>query len=514
MIQGVDMFKVAATAAALLTIALAACSRTTPEPSSDHSVVPSVTAVGSRLGAVVTQTITASGGKVSIGAVVVSAPPGAFTNAQVRVQAITNTLSDAMESIEISSDVPWSKYLTITMPINKTDRTPGGLGLAVQQADGSWLSLEPVKVDVAAGTVSSVLPVEAPTKPESHASLNLISVAQAAKPAPTIHRLGKFYRFYLEPESATVPVTKSVDFTPYARVDAWTNCQTQTVDGQDELAALDAKCLQVVQQAKPFTNDKPGFTRGWDINSNVDGNPLDGIIVAKKPIGATYTAPSKVPNPDHVTVEFISAYADKLRQGIDEDKFKKGMYVDLKAEVKISDPEIPVYTGSITMHVESENANQFWDNTTWDIQGDVTVRKDPSTSNSYPVSSSNMSATVRRKGCNTVQLVFQLDSDMQLHLPDTQGEPVRYGFDFEGRPTDATQLWTCVGKDGAGLTAPVSMSGSSIKNHCDSLETMIESTSNPDLLEGSRSYTCPMGLPTQSYKTTFTWRLHRQNSKP
>ena len=188
------------------------------------------------------------------------------------------------------------KYLTVTFPIEPTDESPDGLGLAVQQPDGSWLSLEPVKVDKVAGTISAGLPAV------TTRSLNGSSAQVRA--GLDLKRVVKFETFYMKPKSATVKVKESITFVPYARVLEKRPIQCPPRPGDDDLANLN--CWREVTNEYPFTNEKAGFTRFWTVNGIQGGNSIFGTITPKSPSGATYTAPDTQPSPDTVRIRFIS----------------------------------------------------------------------------------------------------------------------------------------------------------------------------------------------------------------
>ena len=286
-----------------------------------------VTPIGANIGDPVTQTIGAAGGVVTLGKVTVSAPSGAFNGASLRLQAISDTYNDTGQGIAISSDATWNKYLTVTFPIDPSDDSPESLGLAVQQSDGSWRSLEPVKVDVAAGTVSVGLPA--------------VTEVSAARVRPQglldLTRVIKFKRFYLKPASATLEVKGSKTFVPYAQVleGPKNPCTRPPSDPNEYLVPLPPKCWLNVTREYPFTNDKDGFVRFWSVNGIRGGNATLGTISPSSGSGATYTAPDKKPSPDTVTVSFTSLNNDTLS------------VADPEAKVKITDGFLSSYTGSV-----------------------------------------------------------------------------------------------------------------------------------------------------------------------
>lgn len=294
------MNRVTLIASLALVMALVGCGETPlPDPA------PLITAVGTPSGSPVTQNITAAGGNLSAAGITVNVPAGAFTGANLTLQPITDTVNGSGQGIEISSDAAWDKYLTVTFPIETTDTNPKGLGLAVQQADGSWRALEPVKVDTVAGTVTAGLPAlteaVAATGLRTQAALNL-------------KRVIKFERFYMNPDTATVKVKGTQGFVPYAQVleksnDSSTQCKQKirvAAGIDDDLAPLTPICWRPVTNKYPFTNNKNGYSREWKVNSQPDGNSTVGTIKASGASGATFTAPDKRPSEGTVSVQFTS----------------------------------------------------------------------------------------------------------------------------------------------------------------------------------------------------------------
>jgi hypothetical protein len=275
----------------------------------------------------VTQTIGASGGTVTAGmtsggTVKLEVLAGTVSSANVTLQPVTDTLNGAGQGVAITSDVAWSKYARITFPVDASDESPEGLGIAVQQADGSWLSLDPVKVDVNAKTLTAGLPATFRTAGlRAQAGLQLTSVV-------------KFKRFYLKPASATVKVKGTKAFVPYAQViqnEKEGPCGAP--DPTDDLAPI-CQFRQVTREY-PFTNDKAGFTRLWFVNGVLGGNGTVGTISKNGAVGATYTAPANKPSPDTVTVTFQSINDDTLDN------------VAAKASVKIISDTIQQYQGTV-----------------------------------------------------------------------------------------------------------------------------------------------------------------------
>ena len=341
---------------------------TPPAPPPNTTPTPAITPPGTPDGSPSTWTINNFGGTAKTEGsrpITLTFPKDVVTNANVTLQPITDTLNGAGKGVAISSNEAWSKYVKISFPIEPSDDSPEGLGLAVQQADGSWRVLEPIKVDLKAGTVSAALPADTEVNAANlrpQAGLNLKNVV-------------KFKRFYLKPSSATVKVGNTRSFVPYAQVlekEAIPGCKqppppTPTGDPDiDELAPLAKICTRKVTREYAFTNNKPGFIRLWAVNAEAPGNSTIGTISPTSPSGATYTAPNKKPSPDTVTVTFQSLNNDT------------GDDVTLSAKVKITDSA----EGSIRITVKGSKTENYGggtgsERTTVDLTYDLTLKTAP-----------------------------------------------------------------------------------------------------------------------------------------
>lgn len=504
-------------AAVLFALLLVACGNraTAPSPApasgaataTNHAPLEQklTTPIGVAAGAAVTQEISAAGGVVTAGSVTITVPAGALLRSHVAVLPITNTLSDGMQSVEISSDVPWSKPLTITMLIDATDSTPEGLGIAVQQEDGSWQSLEPAQVDRAAGTVSAALPIPAAAKAAAATSFSLIRPAEAAKSAFATVHIAKFYRFFIKPAAATVEVTKSQVFTPYARLKQ--DCiqrEYPATANEEALMGLIVDCRRVGNPI-PFTNTKAGFVRGWLINDHLQPGPAVGSVAAIGVIGATYQAPSKVPSPATVTVRFVSTYKGAETNALDVDH----MPVSLPATVTIVDPALPTYTGTIKLRATSDGVeSQHW-KAEWAMAGTVTLRKDPALVDSYKVIDSAMTGSVTLEHCHASRGAILIDGGMDMKESASPDQPTLYGFSF-GTKKDSSPAVTC---GDPAVPLPMQAAFPWMSDACPGHELveLKEKTKSLDDLDGSRTFTCPMGMPAGAYTATLTWSLHRQN---
>jgi hypothetical protein len=398
-----------------LMLILAACNTDTITPPAPPAP-PLTTPVGTNVGSPVTQTVGASGGTITAGGVKLEVLPGTLSNASLTLQPITDTLNGSGQGVAISSDTAWSTFAVVRFPIDPSDEDPEGLGIAVQQANGSWRALEPVKVDVNAGTISVGLPANtevAASSLRAQAGLNLKRLVKVKK-----------YFFKRTPSGNKVKVKKTQTFVPYAQVvekEDIPDCKkTQTFPPtgdpeMDDLTPIAPSCTRQVTREYPFTNNKNGFTRLWAVNAEAPGNSTIGTISPTSPSGATYTAPDKKPNPDTVTVTFQSL------NSVTRDN------ITLRASVKIEDEVIQKYTGSVKFN------GSFTGGVTWSGEGNLTwtlIENKPNDLNKYQVSGT-FQATTLYPDCTLASGSVPVQGTMIVF------DPVRNG------PTDtfASKYW-------------------------------------------------------------------------
>ena len=392
---------------------------------------PLVTPIGSSVGTPVSQTIGSSGGTVAAGGIKLEVLAGTLTNAIVTLQPITDTLNGSGQGIAVSSDAAWSKYAKISFPIDASDDYPEGLGLAVQQADGSWRSLEPVKVDVVAGTVTAALPAAAGAAATSsvrpQGGLKLTSVV-------------KFKRFYLKPSSATVKVKGTKSFTPYAQViqNEKGSCKTPPSDPDEDLAPL-MKCeYRQVTREYPFTHSISGFTRFWQVNDEFGGNSSLGKIVSTNSSGATYTAPDKKPSPDTVAVSFLSNQDETFDS------------VTLTAKVKITDDV--QYGGTVDFQgvvvnglILSGRASMTWNR----------INPEPFDGGIYQASGTITVTVTDNQGlCNSATLTLGVSAGTLEVLPPAAGQSHKFTL----RSTEGQTVLMCPGQKEYFFGVPLDLS--------------------------------------------------------
>ena len=264
--------------------------------------VPIITAAGTSSGAAVTQAIDATGGSVTEPATgaSVTADPGAFASStSITVQPTSDTLPFGIgDGVTVTTSADPATPLQVTLPYGNDVTAPGGLGLAVQEADGSWQSLEPVRIDTTGQTITAALR----DPPTTVAAGHHIRAAAAGSGKTIV----KFTKFFIKPDPSTVHIRKTVNLVPWVRQSSQ-YCPATTPCGPSDSADCDVlapPCNRPVIQDLVMTNSKAGYTRTWKVENG--DNPAQGTVSATGNVGATYQAPSSRPSPDPVTVWFVS----------------------------------------------------------------------------------------------------------------------------------------------------------------------------------------------------------------
>ena len=293
--------------------ALLACSSgsdpVVPDPPVAPASPPLVTPSGQANGSPVLQTIPATGGVVSAAGIEVSVPPGALADAGVTLQPITDTLNGNGQSIAISSSAPWSKYLTVSFPIGPDESFPLGLSIAVQQADGSWRALYPVRVDLASRKVSAGLPFNTDVAASAAAGRAQVLASGPVAAGPAVKRVARFWAFKLTPDNPRLEVNQGIDFTPTAQVADKLDPSCQLPGNLPTLPAdLNPMtgCWRAVGRPQPFANQLAGYKRQWTVTSSDGSTDALGTLVPTGNVGARYTAPGRVAGGRFLHVRFTS----------------------------------------------------------------------------------------------------------------------------------------------------------------------------------------------------------------
>lgn len=280
---------------------------TTLGPSADTL---EVTPVGSPVGALVVGGVDAAGGTVvdSTTGVSVKALANTFAGStQVALQPTTNPLDRGLgNGVQVSTSGAATRPLIVRVPYGPEVVDPNALRLAVRLSDGSWQDLLPRAVDTATHTIAAAL------RPPSSTARSSVASHRAARdtitfPPVNVWEVVQYLGFEMRPGRATVRVGRQQRLVPYSRE------TRQVCHQEEEVCSGDEDCLPPLPLCErrvtvrvPFTNDKPGFIRTWYVNDVLQGNPTIGTAIPSGAAGATYTAPASPPNPNTVTVEFIS----------------------------------------------------------------------------------------------------------------------------------------------------------------------------------------------------------------
>jgi len=302
----------------------------TPQPAVAEQVATTgeepavVTAAGVPIGTPITQTIGAGGGRLvsADGTVSVEVPPGALAaDAELRLQAITNTAPDGQgDGVRLQVEGVLAKPLTLTLAYAEAMAPHAdGLGVALQRADGSWLSLPITQLDKANRAVSVQLDGLAQSKTKQ------IAGARAAASVTLDFQIVTYQNFYLSPREATVEVGKTQVLVPYAH--------TKGVIGTICVPDAEFGCFPmplIGSQEIPFENAKTGYTRKWYVFAEEGGDAVSGTVTPRGTLGATYKAPDRAPTPNPVLVSFVSVHA------------KSGRSVTVTSKITVKEP---VWTG-------------------------------------------------------------------------------------------------------------------------------------------------------------------------
>lgn len=286
-------------------------------------------------GAPIAQAVVGSaGGRVASadGRAVVEVPAGAFAaDTAVRLETIANHApSGEGDGVRVVADALPARPLKLTL-----GAAGGGLRLAVQRADGTWLALpsEPA----AGAALQAELPAPALT-----AGLRASALATAVYDLQAV----RYRDLYLAPRSATVAVNGSRLFVPYAHT-----------EGRDiECAPPPLGCvISPVLEAKelPLLNQKDGYRREWRVEGDVGGSTARGTIAPRSSFGAVYTAPRRAPAPNPVTVTFSSVH------------IASGRGAELSARVQVQEPR---WTGRVFGYLgEADLAFTFSTQAVWTL---------------------------------------------------------------------------------------------------------------------------------------------------
>jgi hypothetical protein len=261
-----------------------------------------VTQLGAALGELTGRSLGGAGGTLAShdGRITVDVPAGALAgDTATETQPVANTAPGGRgDGLKVRLAAVPRLPLTLTVHYDAAqDDEADALLLAVQRSGGDWTSLPLAAVDKAARTLKAQLPPE--------------FLAMAA--APGVANVGvefhvvKYLGYTLAPQAALLKVKSSQVFVPRARVRGY---DTEIGTCEPLPDGTRACILQPMLEEReiPFTNSKPGYERYWRVNLVQGGNATLGTVVPRGDVGATYTAPARVPRPSTVRVVFHSAH--------------------------------------------------------------------------------------------------------------------------------------------------------------------------------------------------------------
>jgi hypothetical protein len=311
-------------------LGVAGSDRRAEQSATTGDAVAIATGVPALHGAPRSRTLGAAGGRVASadGSVVVEVPAGALAgDTELQLQPTANPVPDGHGDgvlLRVAGDL--ARPLTLRLPYAAVlDANADGLGVAVQRADGSWLSLPLLAVDKERRMLTVRL--DAPLVAQDTRPAGAAAAAAAASVSLHFY-LVTYQNFYLSPREATVDVGRTREFVPYAR--------TKGVIGHICTPDEDFGCLPyplIGSEKAAFENSKPGYARKWYVFAEEGGTAALGTVTPSGTVGATYQAPDEVPEPNPVIVSFESVHTKTSRR----------VWLSAKVTVKA-----PVWTGTVS----------------------------------------------------------------------------------------------------------------------------------------------------------------------
>jgi hypothetical protein len=392
-----------------------------------------ISAAGTPVGALVASTFGAAGGRLESadGTVAVEVPAGALAaDTSVSLQAITNTAPGGQDDgVHLRVDGALAKPLTLTLKYApEMAAHADGLGVAVQGADGSWLSLPVQNIDKTARSVSVRLPARGPAVAGTALARAQRAAAPAAASVSMDFHVIRFLSFYLSPREATVELGKTRVLVPYAH--------TKGVIGHICLPDDAIGCLPMPllgTQEIPFENQKAGFTRKWYVFAEEGGNAALGTVTPRANVGATYKAPAQLPDPNPVWVSFVSV------------NDKTGRSVTLSSKITIKEP---VWTGIVRGSLSADGGDiafTFSSQAVWTLDGGDGTRF--SANGTQTVSVVNIT-------CSGVASPGSIELPPGALVIDRSVNPARYSLDV-GSIWRTTITATCPGHGTASVPMDV-----------------------------------------------------------
>lgn len=395
---------------------------------------PLVTAAAASLGGTPEAgELDAAGGSVASadGSVRVTLPAGALAaRTTVSLQRTANPVPDGQgDGVRVHVDTMPSQPLTLTLRYDAAlDANADGLGLALQRADGSWLSLPVTAIDKARRTLSATI---APSMAARETATGLARPASARAAAASVgleFSVIKYLNFHLAPRESVVETGKTQLLVPYAR--------TLVAIGHICLPDEEFGCIPMPLLDKreiPFENQKAGYTRQWFVFADEGGTPALGTITPRATSGAVYQAPAQEPTPNPVIVSFRSTHQ------------KSGRVLTLSASIRVREP---VWT--MTLHGVLEQSADIG----FAFSAEAVWTRVPGSENTYEATGTQ-SVHVINITCSGSASPGTVPLPPGALTIDRSVEPARYTLDV-GSVWNSVVTGTCPGHGTAsvGITVP------------------------------------------------------------
>lgn len=395
---------------------------------------PLVTAAAASLGGTPEAgELDAAGGSVASadGSVRVTLPAGALAaRTTVSLQRTANPVPDGQgDGVRVHVDTMPSQPLTLTLRYDAAlDANADGLGLALQRADGSWLSLPITAIDKARRTLSATI---APSMAARETATGLARPASARAAAASVgleFSVIKYLNFHLAPRESVVETGKTQLLVPYAR--------TLVAIGHICLPDEEFGCIPMPLLDKreiPFENQKAGYTRQWFVFADEGGTPALGTITPRTTSGAVYQAPAQEPTPNPVIVSFRSTHQ------------KSGRVLTLSASIRVREP---VWT--MTLHGVLEQSADIG----FAFSAEAVWTRVPGSENTYEATGTQ-SVHVINITCSGSASPGTVPLPPGALTIDRSVEPARYTLDV-GSVWNSVVTGTCPGHGTAsvGITVP------------------------------------------------------------
>ncbi|MGY4830540.1 hypothetical protein ACVNIS_18360 [Sphaerotilaceae bacterium SBD11-9] len=241
----------------------------------------------------------------------------AIAGTELSTQAVANTAPDGIgDGLRVRLSALPSQAATLHVHYDEADaELADGLRIAVQRTDGTWLSLPLAAIDKTERTLSATLPLELLAPPQRETT----SSARRTPAAATVSlefAVVKYLAVRLNPRRATVHVDGTLQLVPQARVRGYDVMAGRCSPYDEDRETCVLSPVMEVRDV-PLLNRKPGYTRTWSVFFTPGGDAINGTIAPNgNNTGATYTAPSRLPDPRTVTVLFESTHTASGRSTV------------------------------------------------------------------------------------------------------------------------------------------------------------------------------------------------------